>query len=87
MAVRVLHTKVLVEHWVVLVEPGQVEAGLGGQAMMCEVWLPMLYRLGSLRLQCPVCSGQLLVKDGFGLHPDIWRGASRTNVPFVDAAL
>lgn len=60
MAVWVLQTKVLVEHRVVIVEAGQVKAGLGAHAMMREVWLAMamamtvtvamLYRLSSLGL-------------------------------------
>lgn len=50
MSIRVLHMKVLVEHWVVIVEPGQVEAGLGSQAMMGKVRLAMLYCLSSLGL-------------------------------------
>lgn len=70
MAVRILHSKVLVEDWVVIVEAGEVEASLGWESMMGEVGLAMLNYLRCFRLERegPVCIWELLVKDGFGLH-------------------
>ena len=67
--IRILKTEVLVKHWVIVVEASEVKTRLRCEGMMAKMCLAVLNCLSRLRLQCTVSSGQLLMKNRFGLHP------------------
>ena len=56
-----------------VLEACEVKTCLGCKSVMSEMRLIMLYGLGCLWLERAICRGQLLMQNGFCLHPELSR--------------